>query len=388
MDSAKHFKQIKEEVSRIDESCTVRLFVGSIDALENEQAMNPQSVSASPYLQMLDSEFQFEDFVTSGENQLAKAICCNISDNPGKEFNPAYLYGWSGTGKTHLLNATANTILKNNPHFKLILITAQEFAQKFAQAASKGEFQRFRDEFLGLDALLIDDVQFFSRGEATQDEFFLIFNQLFSKNKQIFITCDTPPSDVKKLKERLKSRFENGSVMQVGVPSFEARVTIIKHKVAKKGMKIADDAAEKLARVAKKDIRVLLGTLLDCIFLAEFSNKEMIDAGICDEAIKRRNLTEQRLQTINSIQSVVADHFSIQVSQLTSKTRAKRILEPRQIAMLICKELTQESLQSIGAAFGGRDHATVINSCHKIRPLIATGGRLERDYKEIMHVLQ
>lgn len=320
---------------------------------------------------ILSRNYTFDNFVVGNSNRLAHAAAFAVANNPGKIYNPLYIYGGVGLGKTHLLQAIAHYLVKNTPSLSIIYTTTEKFTNEVIYAIQNAQsnsdiIDRFRRHYRTIDVLLIDDVQFLAGKERTQEEFFHTFNELHNAGKQVVITSDCPPKEIATLEERLTTRFEWGLVADIQPPDFETRVAILKKKASLEDIEISDDVLFYVAKNIFSNIRELEGALVRLIAKASLSNEE-ITLPFAEKALSDIIKQGKVPITIDRVKSVVAEYFNVSVEDLTDKKRSQDIVIPRQIAMYLTRELTDMSLPSIGEAFGGRDHTTVMYSCSKIK---------------------
>ncbi len=314
----------------------------------------------------LNSKNTFENFVSGSGNRLAHAASLAISDAPARVYNPFFIYGSVGLGKTHLMQAIAHRILAKNPQKKICYTTSEHFTNQLIHAIQTRTTLQFRGRYRSVDVLLIDDIHFIAGKEATQEEFFHTFNALYDAHKQIVVTSDRPPRDIADLEERLVSRFGWGLVSDMQLPDFETRVAILKKKIEKETVAVADDVVYFIARKIKSNIRELEGALIRVAAYSSLTGTA-VDIRLAQEILKDAFSEEAGKITINLIQKKVADYFNMKASDLSIKSRIKSVSFPRQIAMFLVRELTAHSLPEIGEYFGGRTHATVIHACQKIK---------------------
>ncbi|RTK93993.1 MAG: chromosomal replication initiator protein DnaA [Neisseriaceae bacterium] len=337
----------------------------------------------------LTKEHTFETFVRGNSNQLAVAIGMHVTQDLGnKNHNPLFIYGNVGLGKTHLMQAIGNEVHRKNPQAKIRYLHANDYIQDVVKASQSHGFDAFKKYYNGLDLLLMDDIQFIA-GDKTksQEEFFYTFNNLLEKGKQIIMTCDTYPKNIN-LNDRLTSRFSSGLTVEIQPPELEMRVAILKNKALRSAkLELDDEVAFFIAQNIKSNVRELEGALNKVIYHAKFS-KIGLTIGVAKEALMELIAGESRIISIDDIQKTVCDYYKIKLSELLSKKRTQNITRPRQIAMSIAKELTQMSLPSIGANFGGRDHATVIHAQKTVAALRESDERVDRDYKLLLQMLQ
>ncbi len=328
-------------------------------------------------------EFQFENFVPGKANQLARAAAVQVADNPGASYNPLFVYGGSGLGKTHLLYAIGNHVVRRQPNAKVRYLHANQYITDVVRAYQQRSFDAFKRYYHSLDLLLIDDIQFFTGKDRTQEEFFYAFNALVEGHKQIVITCDTYPRDVVGMDERLKTRFSWGLTVAVEPPEQEMRVAILLKKAEALGISLGDDVAFFIAKHVRSNIRELEGALNNVMAFANFGGRDITVEG-AREALKDLLNLHHRQVSIDNIQKTVAEFYKLKVSDLHAKKRSRNIARPRQMAMALAKDLTEMSLPEIGDAFGNRDHTTVLHACRTIASLRTKDTDLNRDY----HVLE
>ncbi|MEO8935382.1 MAG: chromosomal replication initiator protein DnaA [Burkholderiaceae bacterium] len=343
--------------------------------------------SGSSERSRLDPELTFDTFVTGKANQLARAAANQVADNPGKSYNPLFLHGGVGLGKTHLIQAVGNQIISRNPSARIRYIHADQFVADVVRAYQRKAFDNFKQIYHSLDLLLIDDIQFFSRKDGTQEQFFYVFEALSAAKKQIIITSDTYPAEMQGIEERLVSRFGSGLTVAVEPPELEMRVAILLKKAEQVGRPLSDDVAFFVAKHSRSNVRELEGALRKLFAYADFHVKE-ITIEMAREALKDM-LSVQRAQvSVESIQKTVADFYKIKVADMYSQRRPTNIARPRQIAMYFAKELTQKSLPEIGELFGGRDHTTVLHAVRKINELRGKFPELNRELHVLLQTLK
>lgn len=334
----------------------------------------------------LNSSFSFDKFVEGKSNQLARAAASQVAENPGTAYNPLFIYGGVGLGKTHLMHAIGNEILKNKPDARVCYVYSERFVQDMVAGLQHNKINEFKQLYRSLDALLIDDIQFFAGKERSQEEFFHTFNALLEGQRQIILTCDRYPKEVDGLEERLKSRFGWGLTVAVEPPELEHSVAILINKAEQEGWGLPSEVAFFVAKRIRSNVRDLEGALRRILATARLTGQP-ITLAFAKEAIKDLLAVQARLVTIENIQKTVAEYFKIRVADLLSKGRSRSITRPRQIAMALAKELTNHSLPEIGDAFGGRDHTTVLHACKRIRELREKEHRVEEDYLNLLRTL-
>jgi chromosomal replication initiator protein len=325
--------------------------------LSDESARRDQS--------RINEALTFDSFVTGKANQLARAAAIQVADNPGVSYNPLFLYGGVGLGKTHLVHAIGNKVLADNPNAKIRYIHAEQYVRDVVTAYQRKGFDDFKRYYHSLDLLLIDDIQFFAGKNRTQEEFFYAFEALIAAKKQIIITSDTYPKEITGMDDRLISRFDSGLTVAIEPPELEMRVAILLKKASIEGVKMSDDVAFFVAKHLRSNVRELEGALRKILAYSRFHNKD-ITIDVVKDALRDLLSVQNRQISVENIQKTVADFFGIKVADMYSKKRPANIARPRQIAMYLAKELTQKSLPEIGDLFGGRDHTTVLHAVRKI----------------------
>jgi len=334
----------------------------------------------------IDPNYTFENFVEGKSNQLGKAAAMQVAQNPGRAYNPLLLYGGTGLGKTHLMHAAGNLMRANKPDVKILYLRSEQFVSGMVRALQQKNMDEFKRRFRTVDALLIDDIQFFAGKDTTQEEFFHTFNALFDSKQQIILTCDRYPKEVDKLEPRLKSRLGWGLSVAIEPPDFETRAAIILSKAQAKGVELPEDVAVLIAKRMRSNVRDLEGALNTLVARAHFVGRP-ITQEFAQETLRDLLTVHAQAITIPNIQKVVADYYQMRVADLLSKRRSRSIARPRQMAMTLAKELTEHSLPEIGDAFGGRDHTTVLHACRTIRELRETDGKLRQDWEKLVRLL-
>ncbi len=336
----------------------------------------------------LSSKYTYESFVVGSCNQFAHAASLAVAEAPGRTYNPLYLYGGVGLGKTHLMHACGHAIKTRNQHLKLCYISSERFMNDLINAIRYDKTQSFREKYRSVDVLLIDDVQFMAGKERTQEEFFHTFNALYDQQKQIVISSDCPPREIPTLEERLHSRFEWGLIADIEPPDLETKIAILKRKADLMKVSIPDDVAMFIASRVKSNIRELEGSLVRLIAISSLRG-EPISKSLAQNAIRNFSKEEESgVVTIQQIQKQVASTYKLTIEELISKNNARQISHPRQVAMYLCKHLTKHSYPEIGRAFGGKHHTTVMHSVEKIESLVATDETLQRLISELSESLQ
>ena len=376
---------------------TVRLEVGSSSprATASGKVAAPAPVKVAPavieapaptFSHNLDPHYTFDTFVEGKSNQLGKAAAMQVAMNPGRAYNPLLLYGGTGLGKTHLMHAAGNLLMQNNPDAKVLYLRSEQFVSGMVKALQQKNMDEFKRRFRTVDALLIDDIQFFAGKDTTQEEFFHTFNALFEAKQQIILTCDRYPKELDKLEPRLKSRLGWGLSVAIEPPDFETRAAILLSKAADKGMEVSEDVAMLLAKRIRSNVRDLEGALNTLAARANFYRKP-ITTDFAEETLRDLLNTHAQAVTVPNIQKMVADYYQVRLSDLLSKRRVRSLARPRQVAMALSKELTDHSLPEIGEAFGGRDHTTVLHACRTIRGFCEKDVRMRQDWEQLIRIL-
>jgi chromosomal replication initiator protein len=334
----------------------------------------------------LNKSFTFTSFVEGKSNQLGLAAARQIADNPGGAYNPLFIYGGVGLGKTHLMHAVGNALVEKNPNAKVVYLHSERFVADMVKALQLNAINDFKRYYRSVDALLIDDIQFFAGKERSQEEFFHTFNALLEGGQQIILTCDRYPKEINGLEERLKSRFGWGLTVAVEPPELETRVAILMKKADQANMALPHDAAFFIAQRIRSNVRELEGALKRVIANAHFTGRD-IDVELVRESLKDLLALQDKQVSIDNIQRVVSEYFKIKVSDILSKRRSRSVARPRQVAMALSKELTNHSLPEIGDAFGGRDHTTVLHACRKIKSLREEDADIREDWKNLLRSL-
>lgn len=334
----------------------------------------------------LNSAFIFDNFVEGKSNQLAKAASLQVAQSVGRAYNPLFIYGGVGLGKTHLMHAIGNEILKGNPSANIVYLHSERFVSDMVKALQHNAINAFKDFYRSVDALLIDDIQFFAGKERSQEEFFHTFNTLLENKHQVVMTCDRYPKEIKGLEERLKSRFGWGLPVAIEPPDLETRVAILMSKAQHAGVDLPDEVAFFIGKRMRSNIRELEGALRRVIANAHFTGKP-ITLEFAKEALRDLIALQDRLVNVENIQKTVAEYYKIRVADLLSAKRTRSVTRPRQAAMALAKELTNHSLPEIGQFFGGRDHTTVLHACRKVQELKESDNKFAEDYSNLKRTL-
>ncbi|HEK1006972.1 TPA: chromosomal replication initiator protein DnaA [Pseudomonas putida] len=347
---------------------------------------NVQVEGALKHTSYLNRTFTFETFVEGKSNQLARAAAWQVADNPKHGYNPLFLYGGVGLGKTHLMHAVGNHLLKKNPNAKVVYLHSERFVADMVKALQLNAINEFKRFYRSVDALLIDDIQFFARKERSQEEFFHTFNALLEGGQQVILTSDRYPKEIEGLEERLKSRFGWGLTVAVEPPELETRVAILMKKADQAKVELPHDAAFFIAQRIRSNVRELEGALKRVIAHSHFMGRD-ITIELIRESLKDLLALQDKLVSVDNIQRTVAEYYKIKISDLLSKRRSRSVARPRQVAMALSKELTNHSLPEIGDMFGGRDHTTVLHACRKINELKESDADIREDYKNLLRTL-
>jgi len=335
----------------------------------------------------LNPLFTFDSFVTGKANQLARAAALQVTEHPGTAYNPLFIYGGVGLGKTHLIQAIGNTVRGRRPDAKIRYTHAEQYVSDVVRAYQHKAFDGFKKYYHSLDLLLIDDIQFISRKNRTQEEFFYAFNALTEAHSQVIITCDTYPKEIAGMEDRLVSRFAWGLTVAIEPPELEMRVAILLKKAEMEREKLPEDVAFFIANHIQSNVRELEGALKRILAYTRFSNVP-ITVETAREALKDLLAVHTRQISVENIQKLVADYYKLKVSDMYSKKRSRVVARPRQIAMALAKEVTSMSLPDIGDAFGGRDHTTVLHACRKVAELRSTNADISRDFDSLLQALR
>ena len=330
----------------------------------------------------LNPRYTFDTFVVGGSNQFAHAAAQAVADQPSKSYNPLFLYGGVGLGKTHLMQAIGHTLKKRNPAMRLTYVSAEKFTNEVIASLRFDRMSSFRDRFRTMDVLMVDDIQFIATRERTQEEFFHTFNALYDQQKQIVISSDCPPKEISAIEERLRSRFEWGLIADIQPPDLETKIAILQKKAENERVRLADDVAEYIARSIKSNIRELEGALIRLIAFASLTGAE-VNLATAQQVLKNIIEIQEKKVTIDQIQKRVGEHFGLRAQDLKIRSNSKVIAFPRQVAMFLVKQLTSASLPEIGRQFGGKHHTTVLHSIHKIETL----RRVDKDLNKTINRL-
>lgn len=361
----------------------VKFVVPSQESMENTSRKNENSYSEEVVVSALNPKYTFDTFVIGNSNRFAHAAALAVAESPAKAYNPLFIYGGVGLGKTHLMHAIGHYVLNQSPSSKVLYVSSEKFTNELINAIKDDKNEEFRSKYRNIDVLLIDDIQFIGGKERTQEEFFHTFNALYEANKQIILSSDKPPKDITTLEERLRSRFEWGLIADMQAPDLETRIAILRKKAQLENLDVPNDVMVFIADKIASNIRELEGALNRVIAYSSLTENE-ISIDLASEALKDI-LSANKTKILNcaTIQEVVARYFDMRPEEFKSKKRTRDIAYPRQIAMYLCRDLTDMSLPKIGYEFGGRDHTTVIHACEKITDDIENNSETRRAINEI-----
>ena len=399
--SERYLSRIEELLSSKlphEEKVSIKIGVGSRGSLaptkqqgasthKDKTTTNKDEIKKPPNISNnLNPAFTFNSFVEGKSNQLARAASLQVSKNPGKAYNPLFIYGGVGLGKTHLMQAIGSFILEKNPSANIAYLHSERFVADMVNALQHNAINKFKKYYRSLNTLLIDDIQFFAKKERSQEEFFHTFNALLEGQHQIILTCDRYPKEVSGLEERLKSRFGWGLTVAIERPELETRVAIVRKKALQVGVELPDDVSFFIAERFRSNVRELEGALNRVVATTNLTGQP-ITLDFTKNALRDLLKIQEKQITIENIQKITAEYYKIRVADLLSKRRNRSITRPRQMAMTITKELTNHSLPEIGDAFGGRDHTTVIHAYRKIKELRENENRIDEDFSNLINTL-
>jgi chromosomal replication initiator protein len=383
----KHYSAVIDEALAEVQRAGARVEFATDDAPEAPVAAPPPTSDAEPDvdegaddLGILSPRYSFDTFIVGPSNQFAHAACRAVAEAPSRSYNPLFIYGGVGLGKTHLMHAIGHYVATHLKALKLTYISSERFMNEMINAVRYDRILDFRERYRSVDVLLVDDVQFLAGKEGTQTEFFHTFNALYDSQKQIVISSDCPPHEIPQLEERLRSRFEWGLIADIQAPDLETKTAILKRKAETEGVPLPDNVAIYIAGKIKSNIRELEGSLIRLIAYASLTGRE-ITLPLAQDVLRNVLQNDDRAVTIEIVQKSVADHYSLKVAELKSKNNSKSVAMPRQIAMYLCKTLTNASLPEIGKSFGGKHHSTVIHSIRKVEAMRQNNG----DFNTLIH---
>ena len=377
------------EQLRPQQSSTPELRLPKVPEEKTVSAAPPRKIEPEVQVRQhhyLIEGYTFQNFVEGKSNQLARAAAQQVAQNPGGAYNPLFIYGGVGLGKTHLMHAVGNALLSRDPNARVVYLHSERFVADMVKALQLNQINDFKRYYRSVDALLIDDIQFFAGKERSQEEFFHTFNALLEGGQQMILTCDRYPKEIDGLEERLKSRFGWGLTVAVEPPELETRVAILMKKAEQSGVELPADAAFFVAQRIKSNVRELEGALKRVIASAQFTHRR-IDTDLVKESLKDLLALQDRQISLDNIQRTVAEYYKIKLADLLSARRSRSVARPRQLAMALAKDLTNHSLPEIGESFGGRDHTTVLHACRKIKELRDSDPDMHEDYKNLYRSL-
>jgi chromosomal replication initiator protein len=379
-----------------DSDKKLSIIIGDDNETANETEIKEKSSNVSPsYLfnskslfriNNINPKFNFDNFIEGTSNQLAKVAALQVSKSLGSTYNPLFIYGGVGLGKTHLMHAVGNMVLDQKPDAKIVYLHSEKFVADMVKSLQSNKMEEFKEHYRNVDLLLIDDIQFFAGKNRSQEEFFHTFNALFEEQQQIILTSDKYPKEIDGVEERLKSRFGWGLTVDIEPPDLETRVAILANKAKESNIKVPYEVCFFIAEKVKTNVRELEGALKKVIASATFAGID-IDITSTKAVLKDILAIHDRLVTIENVQKIVSQYYNVKISDILSKKRNRMLARPRQMAMALCKDLTSHSLPEIGERFGGRDHTTVIHACKKIKELVSSTKDFKEDYHNLSKML-
>ncbi len=356
------------------------------DVKKNNISNGPEESDTINNGRKLNPKYRFDNFIIGNSNRFAHAASLAVAEAPSTAYNPLFLYGGVGLGKTHLMHAIGHYILDSNPDTYVLYVTSEKFTNDLINSIKDGTNEEFRNTYRRADVLLVDDIQFIAGKESTQEEFFHTFNALHEANKQIIVSSDNPPSEIPTLEDRLRSRFEWGLIADIQPPDYETRIAILRKKAEAENYNVPDDVIVYIAQNIQSNIRKLEGALIRIYAYASLTNKKEVTLELAQEALKHLISNNKKI-TLNDIKEVVANYYNISYDDLISKRKTKNIAYPRQIAMYIARKLTDYSLPKLGEEFGGRDHSTVLHACNKIEDDIENSQEVKKNIDDLISML-
>jgi chromosomal replication initiator protein len=374
------------EILQEAEDCSTPQVKLEIGEKQLNAKQKKSSTAKAAHQSHINDNFIFDSFVEGKSNQLARAAAIQVGENAGQAYNPLFIYGGVGLGKTHLMHAAGNLMLKKKPGAKVLYLHSERFVADMVRALQRNAIEEFKRFYRSLDALLIDDIQFFAGKDRSQEEFFHTFNALLDAKQQVILTCDKYPKEIEGLEERLKSRFGWGLTVAIEPPELETRVAILISKAERSNIELPHEVAFFIAKHIQSNVRELEGALKRVIATAHFTGKS-ITLDFAKDALRDLLALQSKLITVENIQKTVAEYYKVKVADLLSKRRSRSIARPRQLAMMLAKELTNHSLPEIGDLFGGRDHTTVLHACRKIKELVSADIDVAEDYRNLLRIL-
>ncbi|MGI9860635.1 chromosomal replication initiator protein DnaA [Moorella naiadis] len=383
---SRYYPLVQEALQQVLGRKNIKIQVTCFPPGDADQREDIQGEDAS--LPRLNPKYTFETFVVGNSNRFAHAACLAVAESPASSYNPLFIYGGVGLGKTHLMQAIGHRVRQHLPELKVMYISSEKFTNDLINSIKDKATEQFRTKYRNIDVLLIDDIQFLAKKESTQEEFFHTFNHLYEANKQIIISSDRPPKEIPTLEDRLRSRFEWGLITDIQPPDLETRMAILRKKATDEGTNLPDEVMFFIAQKIDSNIRELEGALIRVAAYANFTKKEItpeLAEGILKDVL---DLARPKPITPRLIQEVVANYFNLKIEDLKAKKRTRSVAFPRQIAMYLCRELTENSLPDIGKEFGGRDHTTVLHACEKIREELNSDPSLPQVITQLMQQIR
>lgn len=382
----RHYNFLKNSFEFVLKKNTEIIFVVKGENLEKENTKKEEPQEDVQNTLKLNPKYKFDNFIIGNSNRFAHAASLAVAEAPSTSYNPLFLYGGVGLGKTHLMHAIAHFILENNPEANIIYVTSEKFTNDLINSIKDGKNEEFRNTYRKADVLLVDDIQFIAGKESTQEEFFHTFNALYEANKQIIVSSDKLPSEIPTLEERLRSRFEMGLPADIQPPDFETRIAILRKKAESEKYEIPDEVITYIAQHIQSNIRKLEGALIRIYAYASLTNKKEVSLELAQEALKHL-ISKNKKITLKDIKEIVANYYNISMEDLVSKKKNKNISYPRQVAMYIGRQLTDYSLPKLGDEFGGRDHSTVLHACNKIEEDMNSSTEIKNNINDLISML-
>jgi chromosomal replication initiator protein len=379
---------LTEQEFSIDYVCTQQEEPSAVEMEPQQSLQPPEDTQPVMDIPQLNGKYTFESFVIGASNRFAHAASLAVAEKPALSYNPLFIYGGVGLGKTHLMHAIGHYVLQRSPSAKVLYLSSERFTNEFITSIRDNRTADFRNRYRSIDVLLIDDIQFLAKKEGTQEEFFHTFNSLHEAGKQIVISSDRPPKEIPTLEDRLRSRFEWGLITDIQAPDLETRIAILQRKANADRLNVPEEVLQYIANQVNSNIRELEGALIRVIAYSSLVNTD-VSVTLAEEALKDIIAPDKpKAVTVSQIQKVVGDHFSLKVEELKAKKRTKNIVFPRQIAMYLTRELTDLSLPKIGEAFGGRDHTTVLHACEKVSNEIRANDQLRNTIHRLSEAIR
>lgn len=385
----RHYNFLKNAFNYVLKKETELIFTIPGESIDKEEKKNDLSSEDSDAInneRKLNPKYRFDNFIIGNSNRFAHAASLAVAEAPSTAYNPLFLYGGVGLGKTHLMHAIGHYILDNNPDANVLYVTSEKFTNDLINSIKDGTNEEFRNTYRKADVLLVDDIQFIAGKESTQEEFFHTFNTLHEANKQIIVSSDNPPSEIPTLEDRLRSRFEWGLTADIQPPDYETRIAILRKKAEAENYNVPDDVITYIAQHIQSNIRKLEGALIRIYAYASLTNKKEVSLDLAQEALKHL-ISKNKKVSVSDIKEVVANYYNISIEDIVSKKKTKNIAYPRQISMYITRKLTDLSLPKIGDEFGGRDHSTVLHACNKIDEDMENSQDVKKNIEDLLSML-